>query len=80
MNNNLTHGNCPSCNVDLNGGSIWQHFFEETGSESEATRIAAAYGATREVGQWGREIALVDFHADRATHYRCPDCGHVWER
>jgi hypothetical protein len=23
------HGNCPHCNADLNGGSIWDHFYNE---------------------------------------------------
>lgn len=23
------HGNCPNCNADLNGGSIWQHFYDQ---------------------------------------------------
>jgi len=23
------HGNCPHCNSDLNGGSIWEHFYNE---------------------------------------------------
>lgn len=23
------HGNCPSCGTDLNGGSIWGHFYIE---------------------------------------------------
>lgn len=23
------HGKCPNCGADLNGGSIWQHFYDE---------------------------------------------------
>jgi hypothetical protein len=23
------HGNCPHCGADLNGGSIWEHFYNE---------------------------------------------------
>jgi hypothetical protein len=52
------HGNCPSCKVNLDGGSIWQHFMDKTNSEEEADRIAAMYGATRTKGQWGREIGM----------------------
>ncbi|HEY9219526.1 MAG TPA: hypothetical protein VIO94_15875 [Phenylobacterium sp.] len=74
------HGNCPHCNADLNGGSIWEHFREELGSEAGATRVAAMYGATKTQGRWGRQIALYDFGLDRTTAYRCPDCAGEWER
>ena len=75
------HGNCPNCGVSLDGGSIWEHFFKEKGSEAEADKIAEMYGATRENNkQWGRAIAMYDRGKDRTTHYKCPDCNHVWER
>lgn len=74
------HGNCPNCGVDLNGGSIWDHFFKEKGDEKEADRIAEMYGATREKGQWGREIGIYDMCADRTVQWKCPDCMHVWDR
>ena len=74
------HGCCPSCNTNLDGGSIWQHFFEKSGSETEADITAAMYGATRERGQWGRAVAIYDIQRDRATQYECPDCKHVWNR
>jgi hypothetical protein len=74
------HGHCPNCNVDLNGGSIWEHFFKETGDEKEADRIAEMYGATREKGQWGREIGIYDMETDRTVQWKCPDCNHEWPR
>jgi hypothetical protein len=74
------HGYCPNCKVDLDGGSIWEHFYKETGSESEATRIASGYGATKEKGQWGREIGIYDWDKDRTVAWRCPDCNHEWAR
>lgn len=74
------HGYCPNCGVDLDGGSIWEHFFKETGSEVEADRIAGRYGATRERGQWGREIGIYDWSTDRTRSWKCPDCSHEWSR
>lgn len=73
--------NCPRCNVSLEGGSIWEHFFRVTGSEESATDCASAYGATRENNkQWKREIGIYSNHKDRTVAYRCPDCYHEWER
>jgi len=74
------HGYCPKCGVDLDGGSIWEHFFKETGSEKEADRIAEMYGADRTHGQWGRKIGIYDMERDRAVAWQCPDCGHEWAR
>jgi len=74
------HGYCPNCKVDLDGGSIWEHFFNEYKDEKEADRIAEMYGATRTTGQWGREIGIYDQEKDRTVAFRCPDCGHEWGR
>ena len=74
------HGHCPNCDIDLDGGSIWQHFFAQEGSEEEADRIAEMYGATRAKGQWGREIGIYDTERDRTVSWQCPDCGHEWSR
>lgn len=74
------HGYCPKCNADLDGGSIWEHFFKEKGSEEEADRIAKLYGATRTTGQWGRQIGNYDLDSDRVTSWTCPDCNHTWDR
>lgn len=74
------HGGCPHCGVDLNGGSIWQTFFEKYGSEVEADRISAMYGATREKGQWSRAIAVYSLETDKTVAWQCPDCSHEWAR
>lgn len=74
------HGYCPKCNTDLDGGSVWQYFFEKTGSETEADKIAKAYGADRTKGQWGRAIGIYDMELDRTVAWKCPDCGHQWGR
>lgn len=76
----MSHGNCPNCGVDLNGGSIWEFFFQQKGDEAEADRIAAMYGATRTEGQWGRQLAIYDTELDRTVAHKCPDCGHEWSR
>jgi len=74
------HGYCPNCNADLDAGSIWETFYQLTGSEEEADRKAEMYGANREKGRWGRTIALYDRDKDRTVAWKCPDCGHIWER
>lgn len=74
------HGHCPHCNADMNGGSIWQTFFERTGSEEEADKSASMYGATRDSGCWGRVIALYCQDRDRTVGFKCPDCHGEWER
>ena len=47
---------------------------------SAADEVAASYGATRDKGQWGRQIGLYDLFEDRTVEWRCPDCGHEWKR
>ena len=74
------HGHCPNCKADLDGEPIWEHFFKQTGNEIDADRIADHYGATRERGKFGRAIALYDRDQDRTVGWKCPDCGHTWER
>lgn len=74
------HGYCPNCNLDFDGGSIWEHFFKETGSEDEADRIAKMYGATRTHGQWGRQIGRYDLDKDRVVSWECPACNYSFER
>jgi hypothetical protein len=71
---------CPKCGVSLDGGSIWEYFYDLTGSEEEADRSASMYGATREKGRWGRAIGIYNFEQDRTVAFRCPDCNHEWER
>jgi hypothetical protein len=90
------HGHCPNCGADLNGGSIWQtglefaqqgKHYEQKGvpctDEAECVRMAdkyaEAYGASREHGQWGRAIGI-ELNRDRIEYWKCPDCGHEWDR
>ena len=74
------HGYCPNCNLDLDGGLIWDHFYKEHGSEAQADEYAEAYGATRTTGKWGRAIGYYDQVKDRTTGWLCPDCNHFWGR
>ena len=74
------HGSCPHCKADLNGGSIWQTFFDKTGSEEEADNAARSYGASRTYGQWGRQAGIYDMEKDRTVRYKCPDCQGEWPR
>jgi len=71
-------GYCPNCGVDLDGGSIYEHFLKEYGDEQKALKTAKAYGADKDHGQWGRAIGLYDIHLDRTVAHKCPDCNHVW--
>lgn len=72
------HGNCPHCGVSLDGGGIWQYFFDKTGHEEDADGIAQKYGATRDKGRWGREIGIEE--NDQVRRWKCPDCGGEWGR
>ena len=74
------HGKCPYCGADLNGGSIWDYFFKQTGSEEEADRISEGYGASKGNGQWGRQIGIYDMDKDRTVRWQCPDCKGEWPR
>jgi hypothetical protein len=49
-------------------------------AEALADEYAAAYGATRTQGQWGREIGIYDMGKDRTVKYQCPDCEKEWPR
>ena len=72
---------CPGCKTDLAGGFIYDHFLAEYGGDDErALQTAAMYGASKGQGRWGREIAQYSVEEDRTIGYRCPDCGHEWER
>ena len=72
------HGHCPNCGTDLDGGSIYEHFLKEYGDEQKALETAKMYGATKETGQWGRQIGIYDTDLDRTVEHKCPDCEHVW--
>lgn len=88
------HGKCLNCNTDLNGGNIWEYFYQEymkpennhrikglssEEAKKEADKTAAAYGATRTEGKWGREIGI-EKDRDRIEEWECPDCKHRWSR
>lgn len=82
------HGRCPKCDADLNGGSIWETGYQMALADSQdaeraerrADEYAAAYGATRTKGRWGRAIGLSSMTQDRIVSWKCPDCNHVWPR
>lgn len=74
------HGYCPACKADMDGGSIWEHFYKETESEAEADKMAKSYGADRTKGKWGRKVGIYCMELDRTVAYECPDCGHQWSR
>lgn len=57
--------NCPACNASLIGAPI-----------PEENRHLHAPGSTH----YYRVIGLYDRKKDRTTHWKCPDCGHTWER
>lgn len=77
MKNRNEHGNCPHCNADLDGGSIWETFYQKAlhgeyygqqgrpAEDDEAQEIAdlaaEQYGATRGNGRWGRAKDPIDF-------------------
>lgn len=71
---------CPNCNANLEGDLIFDTFLEKYGDEQKALETAEMYGATRNEGRWGREIAIYDREKDRTVAYVCPDCDHQWGR
>jgi len=79
MSNN-EHGYCPNCGMDFDGGLIWETGMEMHGDEERADEYAKAYGATRTTGKWGKRIAIYDMEKDMTTHWKCPECGHEWDR
>ena len=55
---------CPSCKADLTGSEI-----------PEKDRVY--YGGH---SHFSNAIGLYDRKKDRTTHWKCPDCKHVWAR
>jgi len=41
-----------------------ERWMDANGQEAEGSRVIGVYDRDR----------------DRTTHWRCPDCGHEWER
>ena len=71
---------CPRCKSNLEGGLIYDTFIEKYGDEQKALESAKMYGATKTEGRWGREIGVYDSIRDMTVAWRCPDCGHQWDR
>lgn len=71
------HGYCPNCNIDLDGGLIWEFFYKQFGT-AEADRIADMYGATRTTGKWGLATGMYDSKKDRTVGWTCHSCNHYW--
>jgi hypothetical protein len=74
------HGYCPNCNLDFDGGLIYETFLEKYQDEEKALDAAEAYGATKTTGKWGKRIGIYDIESDMTTQWRCPECGHQWGR
>lgn len=72
--------NCPKCGVSLEGGLIYYTFLLDYGDKKKALEAAAMYGATEMEGRWRREIGIYDLETDETVKWRCPDCGHEWDR
>jgi len=71
---------CPNCGVGLQGGLIFDVGMRKYGNRKDALEYAECYGATETEGWFKREIAVYDRAKDRTVAYRCPDCGHEWNR
>ena len=78
MNKTNEHGYCPNCNLDLDGGLIWDFFYKDTGVAAIADERAEMYGATRTTGKWGLATAMYDMKKDRTVGWTCPSCNHYW--
>jgi hypothetical protein len=55
---------CPGCEADLRGEPIPEEVREHYGNHTHFSR---------RIGIYSRE-------SDRTVRWRCPDCGHEWER
>jgi len=64
------------------GNDTWPSVPATSNEEAlaRADKYAAAYGATRTKGRWGRAIGIYDLEKDRTVRWRCPDCEHEWPR
>ena len=72
--------NCPHCDVDLKGTSIYGTYIEMGDSEEEALRKAEMFGATKTEGTFDRQIGIYSLETDRTVEWMCPDCGGRWKR
>jgi hypothetical protein len=55
---------CPACDADFQGPPINPEYQHYYGKATHYSRV----------------IALTPLERDVATHWKCPDCGHVWTR
>jgi len=72
------HGFCFHCNADLNGDWVWDIGFKKYGTEEEADKFAASFGAIKGFGRFGREIYVKGYdesYNKLPPYFKCPDCG-----
>lgn len=55
---------CPACGIDLNGEEI-------------PVSMRSSYSPPY---RFSRVIGIYDMDADMTIAWKCPDCGHQWER
>lgn len=73
---------CPNCKADLKGPNVYEKFLEEYGDEARALEAAARCGHTDENPKFfWRAIGIeVQGGYDGISYWKCPDCGHQWDR
>ena len=72
------HGSCRHCGFDFNGEMIYDYFLKEYhGDKEKAKETASQYGATENLGRFGRQVFVTD-HLENYTKQRryiiCPQC------
>lgn len=72
------HRPCPNCHCNLDGGDILQTFLDRGDTPEKARETANLYGYDKGHTRWGREIGISE--NDRVARWKCPDCGHEWQR
>lgn len=60
----MTPHQCPACNADLTGAPIPEEYREHYGDSTHYSRAIGIYSIERDV----------------TIAWKCPDCGHEWER
>ena len=55
---------CPHCKVDLTGEPIQEQYLQWYAGATHSSRV----------------ISIYDRAKDRTVKWKCPDCGHEWER
>lgn len=49
-------------------------------AREKALEVSSYYGATETQGRFGKQIGLYSMEKDRTVAWKCPECGHEWER